>query len=111
MEAVRLSLRILGAFHGTGMLCRALSCVAVSHLAARLRVLACGCVQVLRDSLQRATVSLAANRHDTGLDGVGDFATIDLLVDLAQKHRWVGVLERGVGGGVGVWVTRWRAFS
>jgi hypothetical protein len=43
---------------------------------------------VLRDSLQRATVSLAANRHDTGVDGIGDFATIDLLVDLAQKHRW-----------------------
>lgn len=43
--------------------------------------------QVLRDSLKRATVSIKANRHDTGVDGTGDFATIDLLVDLAQKHR------------------------
>jgi hypothetical protein len=44
-------------------------------------------MQALRESLQRATVSLAANRHDTGRDGCGDFATIDLLVDLAQKQR------------------------
>eukprot|EP00878_Enallax_costatus_P011766 GHUV01012282.1.p1 GENE.GHUV01012282.1~~GHUV01012282.1.p1 ORF type:complete len:518 (+),score=113.09 GHUV01012282.1:1083-2636(+) len=42
--------------------------------------------QEVRDSLQRAAVSLAANRHDTAEPTTGDFATIDLLVDLAQKH-------------------------
>eukprot|EP00775_Hariotina_reticulata_P003264 gene3264-3542_t len=42
--------------------------------------------QELRDSLERATVSVAANRHDTAEPDTGDFATIDLLVDLAQKH-------------------------
>jgi len=42
--------------------------------------------QVVRDSLERATVSLAANRHDIAEPGTGDFATIDLLVNLAQKH-------------------------
>ena len=45
------------------------------------------CLQALRESLQRATVSLAANRHDPGVGGTGDFATIDLLVDMAQKYR------------------------
>lgn len=44
------------------------------------------CLQELRDSLQRATVSVAANRHDTAEPNTGDFATIDLLVELAQKH-------------------------
>jgi hypothetical protein len=33
-------------------------------------------------------VSVAANRHDTAVDGASrGFCTIDLLVDLAQKHR------------------------
>jgi hypothetical protein len=41
----------------------------------------------MRDRMERATVSLAANRHDTASPGTGEFATIDLLVDLAQKHR------------------------
>eukprot|EP00879_Flechtneria_rotunda_P017926 GHRR01018788.1.p1 GENE.GHRR01018788.1~~GHRR01018788.1.p1 ORF type:complete len:455 (+),score=139.31 GHRR01018788.1:2185-3549(+) len=42
--------------------------------------------QAQRDSLERATVSLAANRHDTAEPATGDFPTIDLLVDLAQKQ-------------------------
>lgn len=52
-------------------------------------LLRCFALQTVREGLQRATVSLAANRHDTGVDGIGDFSTIDLMVDLAQKHRWV----------------------
>ncbi|WIA14928.1 hypothetical protein OEZ85_001641 [Tetradesmus obliquus] len=43
--------------------------------------------QDMRDRMLRATVSLAANRHDTAAPDTGEFATIDLLVDLAQKHR------------------------
>jgi hypothetical protein len=41
----------------------------------------------MRDGMERATVSLAANRHDTAAPNTGEFATIDLLVDLAQKPR------------------------
>lgn len=55
-------------------------------------------LQTLRDNLQRATVSVAANRHDTAMGGTGDFATIDLLVDLAQKHRWEGGREAASEG-------------
>ena len=44
--------------------------------------------QAVRDGLRRATVSTTAMSHDTQ-NMAGDFQMIDLLVDMAQKHRWV----------------------
>lgn len=55
--------------------------------------------QALRDGLRRAAVSTAAGRHDTA-NNAGEFATIDLLVEMATTYRCAAA-ERERGGGCG----------